>query len=87
MEREVRVEWRKNHLLKGFTYLWTHSFLKHTFATLEEAKNFYEGFCQTFANVSLALFKVCLAPMEDKEVDVRGKLLRSTAVSAVTELK
>lgn len=87
VEREVRVEWRKNHLLKAFTYLWTHFFRKHTFASLQEAREFYDGFCHTFANVSFALFSVCLAPMEDEGAEVRTKILRSTAVSTVTELK
>lgn len=26
IEKEIRVEWRKNHLLKGLTYIWAHLF-------------------------------------------------------------
>jgi hypothetical protein len=87
VEREVRLEWHKSHLLKGLTYLWTHSFRKRSFNTLQEAKDFYEGFCHTFTIVTYALFGVCLAAFEEKGMDVGDKLLRSTAVCFVTELK
>lgn len=87
VEQEVRLEWRKSHLLKGLTYLWMQSFRKRVFNTLQEVKDFYEGFCHTFTMVTYSLFGVCLAAFEEKGMDVDEKLLRSTAVGFVTELK
>lgn len=87
VEREIRLEWKKSHLLKGLTFLWVHSFRKRNFGTLQEAKDFYEGFCHTFTIVTYALFEVCLVAFEEKGIDVGEKLLRNTAVGFVTELK
>ena len=87
IEKEVKQEWKRNNLLRGLTYLWSHSFRKRSFASLAEAALFYEGYCHTFANLSQTLFAVSLAVLAEKGADVQAKLLRNTAVCMVTELK
>lgn len=59
IEKEIKLEWRKNPLLSGLVLLWGHVLRNLSFYRSEQLTEFFLGFCEILRETSFRLFASC----------------------------